>query len=88
MAGISAVQQEDITQVIGDRRAWRQVEALGYWISITFSSDTSRTGLTEWKASYTPDLFEGRCSPLRRRIGCNDLTVCGGLDRRSLPLME
>lgn len=51
---ISAVQQQYITQITGDRRAWRQVQTLGYWINITFSSYTnSNTGLTEWKANYT-----------------------------------
>lgn len=47
-------QQLFITQVTGDPKAWRQVQTIGYWFSVTFQSYTnSNSGLTEWKAIYT-----------------------------------
>jgi hypothetical protein len=50
---ISAVQQQYITSVTGDPNAWRQVQTIGYWLNITFSSQTNtNSGLTEWYANY------------------------------------
>lgn len=50
---LSAVQQQYITSITGDSTAWRQVQTLGYWLSITFSSQTnSNSNLTEWVANY------------------------------------
>jgi hypothetical protein len=50
---ITAVQQQYITQVTGDSNAWRQVQTIGYWIDVSFSSYTNNnTGLTEWQATY------------------------------------
>ncbi len=51
---LSAVQQQYITQVSGDSNAWRQVQTIGFWLNVTFSSYTnSNTQLTEWQANYT-----------------------------------
>jgi hypothetical protein len=50
---INAVQQQFITNTSGDRNAWRQVQTIGYWIDISFSSYVNQnTGLTEWQATY------------------------------------
>lgn len=50
---LDATQQVYIGQVTGDLLAWRQVQTLGYWINVSFSSYTNtNSGLTEWKASY------------------------------------
>lgn len=50
---INAVQQQYITQISGDGNAWRQVQTLGYWLNISFSSRTNpNNGLTEWIAKY------------------------------------
>ncbi|ATW57890.1 hypothetical protein CNR33_00044 [Pseudomonas phage tabernarius] len=50
---LDATQQVYIGQVTGDPLAWRQVQTLGYWINIAFSSYTNtNNGLTEWKATY------------------------------------
>jgi hypothetical protein len=50
---LTPVQQVFITQVTGDNNAWRQVQTLGYWVSITFSSYVNtNTQLTEWQANY------------------------------------
>lgn len=50
---LTAVQQQYITRVSGDKNAWRQVFSIGYWIDISFSPYVnSNTGLTEWKATY------------------------------------
>ena len=50
---IDAVQQQYISQISGDPQAWRQVQTLGYWLNISFSSRTNPdNGLTEWVAKY------------------------------------
>jgi hypothetical protein len=50
---INPVQQQYITQISGDPNAWRQVQTLGYWLNISFSSRTNPdNGLTEWIAKY------------------------------------
>lgn len=50
---LSAVQQLFITQITGDANAWRQVQTLGYWLSITFTSQTNpNSDLEEWVANY------------------------------------
>lgn len=47
------VQQQFITRTTNDKNAWRQVQTLGYWITVTFSSYVNaNNGLTEWKATY------------------------------------
>lgn len=51
---LSTVQQLYITQVSGDPNAWRQVQNIGYWLNVTFSSYVNtNTQLTEWMANYT-----------------------------------
>lgn len=50
---LSAVQQQYITSITGDSTAWRQVQTLGYWLSITFTSQVNpNSNLTEWVANY------------------------------------
>lgn len=50
---IDVVQQQYITQITNDRNAWRQVQTIGYWIDISFSSYVNtNNGLTEWQATY------------------------------------
>ncbi len=50
---LDATQRVYIGQVTGDLLAWRQVQTLGYWITVSFASYTNTTtGLTEWKAIY------------------------------------
>jgi len=52
-ATLTAVQQQFISQVTGDKNAWRQIQTIGYWINITFSSYTNpNTGLVEKQAVY------------------------------------
>lgn len=50
---LTPTQQVFITQLTGDNNAWRQIQTIGYWINITFSSYVnSNNGLTEWQANY------------------------------------
>jgi hypothetical protein len=50
---LSAVQQQYITSITGDSTAWRQVQTIGYWLSITFTSQVNpNSNLTEWVANY------------------------------------
>lgn len=50
---LNAVQQQYITSITGDSTAWRQVQTLGYWLSITFTSQVNtNSNLTEWVANY------------------------------------
>lgn len=50
---LTAVQQLTITQITGDPNAWRQVQTLGYWVNITFTTQTNpNSGLQETVANY------------------------------------
>lgn len=50
---LTAVQQQYITSLTGDRNAWRQVQSIGYWVNITFTQQTNaNSGLEEWVANY------------------------------------
>jgi hypothetical protein len=51
---ISAVDKVYIGQVTGSATAWQQIQNIGYWLSITFSSYVNpNSNLTEWEANYT-----------------------------------
>jgi hypothetical protein len=50
---LTAQQQQYITNLSGSPLAWRQVQTIGFWLDVTFSSYVNtNTQLTEWKASY------------------------------------
>ncbi len=50
---LSSVQQQSINNLAGDTNAWRQVQTIGYWLNVTFSSQTNvNSGLVEWFANY------------------------------------
>jgi hypothetical protein len=51
---IDNIKQQYITRLSGDPLAWRQVQNIGFWVNVSFSSYVnSNTHLVEWKASYT-----------------------------------
>jgi hypothetical protein len=51
---ISPVDQVYIGQVTGSKTAWQQIQSIGYWLNITFSSYVNpNSKLTEWEANYT-----------------------------------
>jgi hypothetical protein len=51
---ISPVDKVYIGQLTGDSNAWRQIQTIGYWLNITFSSYVNpNSNLTEWQANYT-----------------------------------
>jgi len=50
---LTAVQQQYITSLSADPTAWRQVQTIGYWVTISFSSYVTSDGRTEWQANYT-----------------------------------
>jgi hypothetical protein len=50
---LDVTQQAFISTQTGDVNAWRQVQTIGYWYTVTFASQVnSVNGLTEWYASY------------------------------------
>lgn len=70
---LSAVQQQTINQITGDPNAWRQVQTLGYWVSITFTSQVNpNSGLTEWIANY---LFVYSKSDAIRAVEGSDVMI-------------
>lgn len=70
---LTAVQQLTITQLTNDPNAWRQVQTLGYWVSITFTSQTNaNSGLTEWVANY---LFVYSKSDAIRSVNGSDVMI-------------
>ena len=51
---LSVIQQQYVTRISGDPMAWRQIQNIGYWLNVVFSSYVNPNNhLTEWKASYT-----------------------------------
>jgi hypothetical protein len=70
---LNAVQQQYITQITGDANAWRQVQTLGYWLTITFSSYVNdNSGLIEWQANY---MFVYLKSDAIRLVTGNDVMI-------------
>jgi hypothetical protein len=70
---LSAVQQQYITSITNDPNAWRQVQTLGYWLSITFTSQVNaNSGLTEWVANY---LFVYSKSDAIRSVEGSDVMI-------------
>lgn len=49
---LNTTQQLYITQITGDKMAWRQVATLGYWFSVQFLSRVTKDSRTEWYAKY------------------------------------
>lgn len=49
---LNTTQQLYISQVTGDKMAWRQVATLGYWFNVEFLSRVTKDGRTEWYAKY------------------------------------
>lgn len=49
---LNTTQQLYITQLTGDKMAWRQVATLGYWFKVQFLSRVTKDGRTEWYAKY------------------------------------
>ncbi len=50
---LSIQQQQFITAQSGDQNAWRQIQTIGYWVTVTFSSFVNiNNGLTQWQANY------------------------------------
>jgi len=50
---LTPAQQLYITQITGDDQAWRQVQAIGYWLDVTFQQYVGLGGTTEYRAVYT-----------------------------------
>lgn len=70
---LTAVQQQYITSITADPNAWRQVQTLGYWLQITFTSQVnSNSGLTEWVANY---LFVYSKSDAIRSVQGSDVMI-------------
>lgn len=42
-----------VSQLTGQEDAWRQVEAIGYWVDVAMQPVATEDGRTEWKAVYT-----------------------------------
>lgn len=50
---LSIQDQVFITSQSGDPNAWRQIQTIGYWVTVTFSSFVNaNNNLTQWKAAY------------------------------------
>jgi hypothetical protein len=65
---LTATQQLTITQITGDPNAWRQVQTLGYWINIYFTTQTNpNSGLQEEVANYT--FVYSKSNAIRQVVG-------------------
>lgn len=64
---INITKQQYITQITGDKMAWRQVSSIGYWVTVSLSNTTDSAGLEQWVAEYT--LIYGKKDAIRRVTG-------------------
>ncbi len=70
---LTPVQIQYISQLTGDPNAWRQVQTLGYWLNIGFSSQTNPDNqLTEWLANY---MFVYSKSDAIRKVEGSDVLI-------------
>lgn len=64
---LGEIQKQYITQISDDETAWRQVETIGYWLTVGFESEVTSDGRTEWYATYT--LIYSKDDAIRRVDG-------------------
>lgn len=64
---LTEIQKQYINQLSGDETAWRQVETIGYWITIDFEPEVTSDGRTEYYATYT--LIYSKDDAIRRVSG-------------------
>lgn len=70
---LTAVQQQYITSITGDPNAWRQVQTLGFWLNITFTTQTNpNSNLPEKVANY---LFVYSKSDAIRAVNGSDVMI-------------
>jgi hypothetical protein len=50
---LTSVQKAYITNATGDPLAWKQVQNLGYWVSVRIETEVGPNNVTEYKAIYT-----------------------------------
>lgn len=50
---LTEIQKQYISQVSGDSTAWRQVETIGYWLTVGFEDEVTADNRTETYATYT-----------------------------------
>jgi hypothetical protein len=50
---LSTTQQQYITAATGSPIAWYQVQTIGYWLGVSFSSVVNNRGITIWQVNYT-----------------------------------
>lgn len=63
-------QKAFITQATGDEYAWQQVQSIGYWYSVTITTDQVG-GVTRYKATYL--LIYGKADAIRKVEGTHAL---------------
>lgn len=50
--GLDNIQIQFINQMTGDVNAWRQVQNIGYWYTVSFVKSVAPSGITEYRAKY------------------------------------
>lgn len=68
---LSNTQKQYITRVTGSDTAWRQVQDSGAYYDLTFTSEVTQDGRTEWTANYL--LVYGKDDSIRKVNGTNTL---------------
>lgn len=68
---LSNTQKQYITRITGNDGAWRQVQDSGSYFDLTFSSEVTQDGRTEWYANYL--LVYGKNDSIRKVNGTNTL---------------
>lgn len=68
---LNNTQIQVINTLTGDDKAWRQVQTIGYWLDVSFSSSVTEDGRIEWAADYT--LVYKKNDAIRKINGTHDL---------------
>lgn len=68
---LNNTQIQVITTITGDPKAWRQIQTIGYWLDVSFSSVVTLDSRTEYQANYT--LVYAKNDAIRKINGTHDL---------------
>jgi hypothetical protein len=68
---LSITQQQYITAATGNNKAWQQVQTIGYWLGLSFSTTTGNNSITIYQVDYT--LIYSKNDSVREVVGTHVL---------------
>jgi hypothetical protein len=68
---LNITQQQYITAATGNNNAWQQVQTIGYWLGLSFSTATGNNSITIYQVNYT--LIYAKNDSVRKVVGTHVL---------------